>query len=78
MNIDISKNIKPMLFNDLKFGDVFYFTNSYVDNEHIKIYMRCGHTYSDKTAVNLKTGLMYSFDNEPVVLLDVTLEIAKR
>lgn len=79
MKIMGTADIKTMVFEDLKHGDVFFFTKDFVDGgltENSHIYMRCGHVSTDKTAVNLKTGNCYNFaDKEPVELLDATLSL---
>lgn len=78
MNIYGKTEIKPTFFKDLKGGEVFYFLKDCKDIKDIKvkIYMRCGHTQSDKSAVNLETGICYGFDDyEPVEVLDATMNI---
>lgn len=73
--------IKTTLFKDLKDGDVFYFLKDCKDIKDIKvkIYMRCGHTQSDKSAVNLESGICYGFDDyEPVEVLDATMNIKSK
>lgn len=71
--------IRTMVFKDLKCGDVFFFIKDYVDgglSQDSHVYMRCGHTGTDKSAVNLKTGICYKFeDKEPVELLEATVNI---
>ena len=66
-------------FKDLKFGDIFYFIDkSLKDDSDLKIYMRGGHTTTDHTAINLETGIMYSFDEHlPVKILSADLHIEK-
>ena len=84
MNIIADDSIKPKLFKDLERGDVFYFFKKCAEdmkefNPQIRIYMKCGNGSTDKTAVNLETGDMYSFDdNESVVLLDAYLKVTRR
>lgn len=70
---------KHKKFKDLKFGEVFYFIDKSLKNfSDIKIYMRGGHTQTDKTAINLETGIMYSFDESlPVKVLSADLHIEK-
>lgn len=81
MNIYGKLNIynKYKKFKDLKFGEVFYFEDKFFkDLSDIKIYMRGGHTCADKTAINLETGIMYSFDESlPVKVLSTDLHIKK-
>ena len=79
MNIT-QQQLKTVLFEDLKRGDVFYFMKDYVNDiknyKPVRIYMRCGSTDSDKYAVNLYTGIMYSFDDhEPVQILEATMNV---
>ena len=64
-------------FKDLKNGDVFYFVDRQIESSSdIKIYMRGGHTCTDKTAINLETGIMYSFDeNQPVQIVSATMNV---
>jgi len=71
----ICKN--QMKFEDLKNGQVFCFVDDISeDSSEIKIYMRGGHTTTDGTAMDLETGIMYSFDEKSYVkILDVTLNI---
>lgn len=68
---------KHKKFKDLKFGEVFYFVNqSLKDSSDIRIYIRGGHTDTSKTAMNLETGIMYSFDEyEPVKVISAYLQI---
>ena len=68
---------KQKKFKDLKSGDVFYFvTNQIESSSDIRIYMRGGHSTTDKTAINLETGIMYSFDeNQPVQILSATINV---
>ena len=60
MKVCGKQNIEIMLFQDLDRGDVFYFSS---DNgkEDKKIWMRCGHSDTDLAAVNLESGVCYSF-----------------
>lgn len=64
-------------FKDLKNGDVFYFVDRQIESSSdIKIYMRGGHMCTDKTAINLETGIMYSFDeNQPVQIVSATMNV---
>lgn len=74
MNILGKVEIKPTYFKDIKGGDVFYFLKDYKDIIDIKlnIYMKC---LGDR-AVNLETGILYSFDDyEAVEILDATMNI---
>lgn len=68
---------KQKKFKDLKNGDVFYFVDKQIkSSSDIKIYMRGGHTCTDKTAINLETGIMYSFDeDQPVQIVSATMSI---
>ena len=75
MKIYGKTNIKPLLFEDLKKGQVFYLLDKSQDSLNRHIYMRCGHT-TELAAVNLETGICYGFEkNEPVKILDVILQI---
>ena len=71
--------IRTTTFKDLKNGDVFFFIKDFVNgglNQDSHVYMRCGHTGTDKSAVNLKTGICYCFDDkEPVELLEATVNL---
>lgn len=70
-------NIKYACFSDLKLGDVFCFVDC-INRESNNIYMRCGYTDLDYSAVNLETGLMYSFkehERDAVKILDCTVII---
>ena len=64
-------------FKDLTNGEVFCFVKDLCKcHPEIKIYMRGGHKETDKTAMNLETGIMYSFDEyEPVRVLSTILNI---
>lgn len=68
---------KQKKFKDLKSGDVFYFVDKQIkSSSDIRIYMRGGHTHTDKTAINLETGIMYSFDgDQPVQIVSATMSI---
>ena len=68
---------KQKKFEDLKNGEVFYFTDKPLkDSSDIKVYMRGGHTALDMTAINLETGIMYSFDkSSPVKVLSARINI---
>lgn len=69
MKIYGKQNIRIITFEDLEKGDVFYFSSDN-DKDEKRVYMRCGHT-SELVAVNLETGICYSFDaNQAVVKLD--------
>lgn len=76
MEICGKSNIKKKIFKDLKQGDVFYFIEDYsTDFSKINVYMRCGHT-DENDAVNLETGVCYTFKEDlPVELLDTTLNV---
>ena len=68
-------DIHSVLYKDLEKGDVFIFLKDCKDLVGRKVYMRCGHT-SENSAVNLETGICYSFDDgEPVEIVDATLNI---
>ncbi len=74
-----TSGIRTTVFGDLKCGEVFFFIKDFLNGglgQDSHIYMRCGHTGSDKSAVNLKTGICYSFDEkEPVELLEAVVNI---
>ena len=82
--INISTKIKSAhadttTFKDLKQGDVFYFLKDCNDVVNQKIYMRCGHTSSDLSAVNLDTGTCYGFDKDELVeILDAAITVKPR
>ena len=64
--VDIYNKAKK--FKDLKYGEVFFFLdNSFKDSTDMKIYMRGGRDSSDNGAINLETGIMYSFDKDLLV-----------
>ena len=69
-------NIQPK-FKDLRLGDVFCFMDDMTkDKAELKVYMRAGHTSTDKTAINIGTGIMYTFDEDLLVKrLDASLYI---
>lgn len=73
-------NIEPMLFNDLKQGEVFYIVKECKNSTVERVYMKCGyHGRTDSwTAVNLENGICYSMNgNEPVQVVDAVLEFKK-
>ena len=64
--IDVYNKTKK--FKDLKYGEVFFFLdNSFKDGTDMEIYMRGGRNSSDNGAINLETGIMYSFDTDSLV-----------
>lgn len=73
--VDIENQQKK--FEDLQVGEIFCFVKDFCEpHPNVKVYMRGGHTSMDKTAMNLETGIMYSFDKyEPVRTLSATLNI---
>lgn len=72
-------NIHTTTFKDLKHGDVFYFLKDCNDVSNQKIYMRCGHTASDLSAVNLDTGICYGFGKDELVeILDAAITVKPR
>lgn len=76
MTIYGRSDIHTTTFKDLKQGDVFYTLKDCRDVANLKIYMRCGHTSSDLSAVNLDTGICYGLDkDEPVEILDITMTV---
>lgn len=76
MIINRTAIVPKTTFRDLNLGDVFYFINKESNNDKIKIYMRCGSSDSDRYAVNLETGIFYSFDNnEQVHILKAYMEL---
>lgn len=77
MKVQGKSTINQLSFKDLKSGDVFCFTKDITSNiENVKVYLRGGHTSTDKTAINLETGIMYTFeDTEPVKIVSGTLII---
>ena len=79
MEIYGKSQILKTLFKDLKKGEVFFFYKDYKkDFSDWQIYMRCGHT-NEYTAVNLETGICYSFDkNEPVEIVSATISITQK
>ena len=81
MNIIGRNDIKHTYFKDLKGGDVFYFLKDCNNIKELKlrIYMKCGHDQTDKSAVNLETGICYRFDDyEAVEILDATMTIKSK
>lgn len=76
MNIYGKADIRQTRFKDLCYGDVFCFVKDIKDISSVKIYMRGGENSARKTAMNLETGIVYSFDdNEPVTILNAQLTI---
>ena len=79
MNIygKVDIGLQQKKFKDLKTGDVFCFVKDLCKcHPEIKIYMRCGRVEADKTAMNLETGIMYTFDEyEPVKILSAVLNV---
>lgn len=72
-------DIHTTTFKDLKNGDIFYILKDSKDLGNQKIYMRCGHTSSDLSAVNLDTGICYGFDkDEPVEIVDAVMTIKSK
>lgn len=66
---------KQKKFKDLKYGEVFYFMDKPLkDSSDIKVYMRGGNIASNMTAINLETGIMYTFDEtSPVKVLSAQI-----
>ena len=79
MTIYGRSDIHTTTFKDLKQGDVFYLLKDCNDVVNQKIYMRCGHTSSDLSAVNLDTGTCYGFDKDELVeILDAAITVKPR
>lgn len=79
MDIYFDEHVKHMSFGDLQCGDVFCFVKDLVNvfASHDKVYMKVERTSTDKGAVNLSCGIIYSFnDDEPVVKYAATLKLA--
>ena len=65
-------------FKDLTYGDIFCFIDKY-RHDSIKIFMKCCYLAEDHLAVNLDSGVCtYCDDNEPVKILDATMEVKNR
>lgn len=66
----VNKNsIKIMIFGDLKEGDVFTFIKD--SSVNLPIYMKCGEKPGTRYAVNLETGILYTYDHcSPVMKID--------
>lgn len=76
MQIFGKMDAKQTRFKDLAVGDVFCFIKDIANPGKVKVYMRGGFTSTDKTAVNLESGIMYTFNpDEPVKVLNAQLTI---
>ena len=79
MNINFKCN-KHLTFGDLRCGDVFCFVGDLSKGEKALdfVYMRVRRDPSDKGAVNLSTGIIYSFEaSEPVIKYESELSLRK-